>query len=153
MKIIAHAHQNMLTQYQSIRHHLFAFLTSYADIETTLPRFSVSLHVYLNDFAACIAWEDLISQGKALIAEATTHARRMLQEQEAIPVVDAVKINARGEVVEELALPLFPIVQKEDAVCFIENLEKISQWYQQMRDFLGAHGIIWDQEQKKWELA
>jgi hypothetical protein len=153
LEVLAQTHQKMLNRYKSIRHQLFQFLTTYSDIETMLSQFSPSLHVYLNDFDVCIAWEDLITQGKVLIDEATAHARRMLQDQAAIPVVDAVKMNAEGEVIEELALPLFPLVQEEDIICFFENLGKTSRWYQQIADFLGAHGIIWDEEQKKWYLA
>jgi hypothetical protein len=152
-EVLAQAHEKMMTRYKSIRQQLFAFLTACADIETTLPQFAASLQSYLDDFDDGIAWEDLISQGKALISEATTHARSMLRDQAEIPVVDAMKINSAGEVVEELALPLFPIVHKEDAARFFEQLQQISLWHQHMMDFLKGHGIIWDEERKKWHLA
>jgi hypothetical protein len=100
-----------------------------------------------------VQWEDLVAQGKALIDEATAHARRMLQDQVAGPVVDAVKMNTEGDMIEEFALPLFPIIQKEDTTRFFEGLGKISQWHLQVTDFLSAYGIIWDREQKRWYLA
>ena len=152
-KILGQAHQKMLSRYKGIRKQLFEFLTTYADIETTLPRFSVSFHIHLNDFDICIAWEDLISQGKTLIDQAIMHARSMLQEQATNPVVDAYNVNAQGEVIEELSLPLFPVVREEDVAIFFENLERISQWYQQIMDFLSSHGILWDEEQKRWYPA
>lgn len=153
MDMLDQAHKKMLSNYKAIRRQLFEFLTAYTDIEATLSRFSPSLYVYLNDFDVCIAWEDLVDQGKALIDEATAHARSMLQDQAAIPVVDAVKVNTEGEVIGEFVLPLFPVVQEKDITRFFESLGKISQWCQQVIDFLKVHGIIWDREQKKWYLA
>jgi hypothetical protein len=153
MEVLARAHQEMLNQYQRVRHDLFEFVTAYAETETTFPRFAAAMHLYLNDFEACIAWEDLISQVQACIGEALAHARKMLQEQAEIPVVDAVKVNPAGEAIEEMALPLFPIVSKKDVACFYEHLRQLAQWSRQLMDFLEAYGVMWDKEQKRWYLA
>jgi hypothetical protein len=153
MEVLARAHQQMLSQYQRVRHDLFEFVTAYAETETTFPRFATAMHLYLNDFEACIAWEDLISQVQACIGEALAHARKMLQKQAEIPVVDAVRVSPAGEVIEEMALPLFPIVPKEDVTRFYEHLGQLAQWSRHMMDFLEAHGVVWDKEQKRWYLA
>lgn len=153
MKVLDQIYQEMQARYKAFRRQLFEFLTTYSDIETTLTQLSALLHVYLDDFDVCVAWEDLIDQGKTLIDETIRHARGILQEQAKIPVIDAVRIDTHGQVIEESALPLFPLVEEEDIRRFFENLEKVVAWHQQIMNFLSAHGIIWDREQKKWYLA
>jgi hypothetical protein len=153
MSLLDQTHSEMFARYKATQRMLYQFLTAYSEVEAALDRFSPALHIYLDNFDVCVQWEDLVAQGKALIDEATAHARRMLQDQGAGPVVDAVKMNTEGDMIEELALPLFPIVQKEDTTRFFEGLGKISQWHLQVTDFLSAHGIIWDREQKRWYLA
>lgn len=153
MEVWSHAHQKMIIRYKTVRRQLFEFLTTYADIETGLARFSPSFHVYLNDFDLCIQWEDLIHQGKTLISDASTHARKMLDEQMQLPVIDAYRVDTEGAVIEECALPLFPIVEEADVNRFYDYLERLSQWQQELLDFLELHGIVWNREQKKWYLA
>lgn len=153
MKALDQTYRNMQARYKAFRCELFTFLTAYSDIETTLPQFSASLHVYLDDFDVCVEWEDIISKGRKLIDAALKHARGRLQDQANIPVIDAMRINSNREVIEEFALPLLPVVQEEDIVQFHENLRKVAEWHQQMRNFLATHGIIWDEELKKWLLA
>lgn len=152
VKALNHMYQNMQGRYKAFRREIFTFLTAYSDIETTLPRFSASLHVYLNDFAVCIEWEDIVSQGRSIIDIALKHARSQLQDQANIPVIDAMRINTDGEVVEEFALPLLPIVQEEDITKFFDHLAKVAEWHQHMTLFLAEHGITWDEERKKWYL-
>lgn len=151
--VLNQTYWNMQARYKAFRRELFTFLTAYSNIETTLPQFSASLHVYLNDFDVCVEWEDIISQGRGLIDTALKHAQSQLQDQATIPVIDAMSINAGGEVIEDFALPLLPVVQEEDITQFFENLGKVAKWHQQMMDFLAAHGVLWDNERKKWYLA
>jgi hypothetical protein len=153
MEVLAQFHQQMLSQYQRVRHDLFEFVTAYAQTDMALPRLTAALHLYLNDFEACIAWKELMSQVQACVSAALVHARKMLQEQAAIPVVDAVKVGLAGEVLEEMALPLFPIVSKEDVMRFYEHLKQLAQWFRQMMDFLATHGVMWNGEQKRWYLV
>jgi hypothetical protein len=153
MEVLAQFHQKMLSQYQRVRQHLFEFVTVYAETDTMLPRLTAAMHLYLDDFETCIAWEELMSQVQACVSAALTHACKMLQEQAAIPVVDAVKVSPAGEVLEEMALPLFPVVPKEDVTRFYEYLEQLAQWSRQMMDFLETHGVMWDKEQKRWHLS
>jgi hypothetical protein len=153
IEVLAQFHQQMLSQYRRVRQQLFEFVTAYAETDTTLPRLIAAMHVYLNDFEACIAWEELMSQVQTCVSVALAHARKMLQEQGAIPVVDAVKVNAAGEVIEEMGLPLFPIVPTEDVIRFYEYLKQLAQWSRQLMDFLATHGVRWDGEQKRWYLA
>ena len=149
-KLLGQTHRKMQARYKTFRHQLFEFLTRYSGIDTTLPRFSASLHVYLNDFDVCIAWEDIISQGRRLIEAALKHAQDQKQDQANIPVIDAMRISTNGEVIEEFPLPLLPVIQEEDIAQFHENLRKVTEWHQQMTTFLAAHGVLWNEELKKW---
>lgn len=153
MNALDQMHQNMQGRYKVFRRELFIFLTTYSDIEVTLPRFSASLHVYLNDFDVCVEWEEIINQGRRSIDIALKHAQSQLQAQANIPVIDAIRINTDGEVVEEFAIPLLPIVQEEDIIQFFDHLGKVAEWHQQVTNFLAEHGITWDEERKKWYLA
>lgn len=137
--VLNQTYWNMQGRYKAFRRELFTFLTVYSNIETTLPQFSASLHVYLDDFDVCIEWEVIISQGRGLIDTALKHARGQLQDQATIPVIDTMSINASGEVTEGFALPLLPIVQEEDITQFFENLGKMAEWHHQMTNFLAAH--------------
>jgi hypothetical protein len=153
MNVLNHMYWNMQERYKTFRCELFQFLTAYSTIETTLPLFSASLHVYLNDFDTCIQWEDIMSQGRSIIDTALKHARGQLQDQATIPILDAMRINTNGDVIEEFSLPLLPVVQEEDITQFFENIRKVAQWHQQMTQFLATHGIRWDEERKQWHLA
>jgi len=153
MNALDQTYRNMQVRYKTFRRELFQFITAYSDIETTLPRFSATLHVYLNDFDVCVEWEDIIGQGRRLIDTALKHALSQLLDQANIPIIDAMRSNNDGIVIEEFALPLLPIVQEEDITQFFENLGKVAEWYQQMTTFLAVHGVLWDKELKKWRLA
>lgn len=153
MKVLDQTYWNMQERYKAFRRELFTFITAYSNIESTLPRFSASLHVCLDDFDVCIKWEDIVSQGKNIIDMALKHARSQLLDQANVPVIDAMRINMNGEMIEEFSLPLLPIVQEENIIQFFENLQKVANWYQQMTNFLADHGVLWDEGREKWYLA
>lgn len=153
IELVAQNHQIMLVRYKSIRLHLFEFLTAYSTVETTFTQLQARLSVYIKDTKARNMLKDLICLGWLLIGEATLHARNMLQDQASIPVIDAVRVNAHYEAIEESALPLFPIVPEKDVQCFFAYMEKIAWWHKQMMNFLEMHGIYWNDEQKEWYMA
>jgi len=134
-EVAERAHWEMLDRYKHIRCLLFALLTIYADADTVYSQFTLRLHPQLDSLSSA-QLQGLVSQGKTLISEATTLARRMLHEQQRIPVVDAVEINPYGEVVETFSLPLLPVVPHEDRARFFDYLRKLADWHQVMATFL-----------------
>src|SRR2546428_5279313 len=128
---VEQAHQLMLDRYRSLRRYLFKFLEAYSDAETWLDQWALHLSSSL-DVASSRQLELLLSQGKALIGQATTQARKMVQEQAVAPTMDIVTIDASGEVTEIGTLPLFPVVACEDREQFFASLRKLAQWYLDM---------------------
>src|SRR6266516_5478653 len=105
---VAQAQQLLLERYRSLRRYLFAFLEAYSDAEIWLDQWALGLSSSL-DIASSRQLEFLLSQEKTLIDEATTRARKMVQEQARAPIMDIVTIDASGEVAEIGTLPLFPV--------------------------------------------
>lgn len=147
------AHREMAANYTFIRRSLFEFLTVYADFMPRLGRFALCLHILLADLAASRQLETLLAEGRALVQEATAHARGMLQDLLQGPVVDAISLGPDGEVIKEFSLPLFTVVPREDSTRFFEYLRKLTKWDQGLTAFLEEHGIFWDKEQKRWHFS
>jgi hypothetical protein len=81
-------HREMIAHYRHLRRFLFRFLASYADAHTFLNQLALQWYPTLdkNDYE----WlEELISHGRTTIDEATELARKMLQAQGKIPIIDA----------------------------------------------------------------
>jgi len=132
---VAQAQQLLLERYRALRRYLFAFLEAYSDAETWLDQWVLHLSSSL-DIASSRQIELLLSQGKALIGEATTKARKMVQEQAIAPIMDIVTIDASGEAAELGTLPLFPVVPREDREQFFASMRKLAQWYLDMAAFI-----------------
>jgi hypothetical protein len=133
---VAQAHRMLMDRYRSLRSDLFAFLEAYSDAETWLAHWALHLSATL-DVASSRQVEALLSQGKALISEATAHARKILQEQAMAPIIDIVMIDPKGRVTETDTLPLFPIVPGEDREQFFASVRKLAQWHREIAAFLG----------------
>src|SRR2546421_4185144 len=84
-KDVAQAQQLLLERYRSLRKYLFAFLELYSDAETSLDQWALHLSSSI-DIASFHQIELLLSQGKTLIGQATTQARKMVQEQAIAPI-------------------------------------------------------------------
>jgi hypothetical protein len=140
-EVLGQAHQEMLNCYKQMRSMLFEFLTAYKDTDAALVRVITHLSSIFNDVDHCAQLEEVVTQGQILIHEATDHARRMLQEQAANPIIDAVKIDKSSEVLEEISLPLFPLFDKQDCQRFFDYVVQISHWYQKFVGFLRSHDI------------
>jgi hypothetical protein len=132
---VVQAQRLLLERYRSLRRYLFAFLEAYSDAETWLDQWALHLSSSL-DMASSRQLELLLSLGKTLISEATTQARKMVQEQAIAPIMDIVTIDASGEVAEIGTLPLFPVVPREDREQFFATLRKLAQWYLDMAAFI-----------------
>jgi hypothetical protein len=128
---VAQAQRLLLERYRALRRHLFAFLEAYSDAEIWLDQWVLHLSSSL-DVASARQLELLLSQGKTLIGQATTQARKMVQEQAIAPTMDIVTIDASGEVTEIGTLPLFPVVPCEDREQFFASLRKLARWYLDM---------------------
>ena len=88
LKDVEQAQRLLLDRYRSLRRLLFAFLNAYSDAETWLDRWALHLSCSL-DIASSLQLEQLLSQGKTLISQATAQARRYLE------------IRKRGDTLEE----------------------------------------------------
>jgi hypothetical protein len=154
--LTARVYSEMQRRYRESRRMLFRYLTSYADLDETFARFARLLRTYIASFAdreGSTRIETLLNDGKVLLDEATTHARAMLEEQAALPVIDVVSLNAEGEIIDEFSQPLLPIAQKEEHAQFFQYLMEIGQWYEDLSAFLASYGLLWDTEQKRWYQA
>ena len=60
----------------------------------------------------------------------------MLHDQGELPIVDAIKVNAVGEVVETFSFPLFPLVSDQDCEQFFIYIRLLTQWYRDFAEFL-----------------
>jgi hypothetical protein len=139
LKHLEQAHQEMLLHYRQMRQLLFRFLTDNADAKTRLHQLAVGIHLRL-DAASSVALDLLIEEGCALIDEATIHARAILQDQDTIPIMDIVSIDAEGNATEVGSLPLFPVIGREDEEQFFAQINKLTRWYCVLARFLIEKG-------------
>lgn len=98
-KDVAQTQQLLLERYRSLRRYLFTFLEAYSDAETWLDQWALHLSTSL-DVAFSRQLELFLSQGKALISQATAQARKIVQEQAMAPVLDVVTLDANGAMTE-----------------------------------------------------
>jgi hypothetical protein len=147
---VAQAQRLMLDRYRALRRYLFAFLGAYNDAETRLDQWALHLSASL-DVASSHHLGLLLLQGKTLIGEATAQARKTVQEQAMAPVIDIITLDVNGVGTETGALPLFPVVPREDCEQFFASLRKLAQWYQEMAAFIDKIKRSWDRDQSKEE--
>lgn len=146
---VEQTHRLMLERYRSLRRFLFEFLESYNDAENWLDRWALHLSSSL-DVASARQFELLLSQGKALISQATAQARKMVQEQAVAPVIDVVTLDADGAVTEtDISFPLFPVVPREDCEQFFASMRRLAQWHQDMATFIGRLKRSQNSDQKE----
>ncbi len=132
---VAQAQRLLLERYRSLRRYLFVFIAAYIDAETWLDQWALHLSSSL-DIASVRQIELLLSQGKTLIGQATTQARKMVQEQAMAPVIDIITLDGNGVGTEIGTFPLFPVVPREDCEQFIASLRKLVQWHLDMAAFI-----------------
>ena len=131
-------HLEMLVHYRLVRRFLFWFLVTYENADEVLSQWAQQLQPFV-DGDETILLEELVTEGHSIINEATSVARRMLHEQESIPVVDAYNVDHYGSVTEIFSLPLLPIVSQEDEEQLIECMEMLKEWYQEIIAFAAGH--------------
>jgi len=139
VKLADLAYQTMQQRYRAMRQALFTFLTTCADIDALLQRYTAAMLPTLDDESA-LALAALLDRGRSLFQEATTHARKMVHEQGALPVVDAVKIDAQNNVIDTFSMPLLPILSREDSEHFFVLMGQLTAWMQEERAFWAERG-------------
>ena len=135
VKLANLAYQEMQQRYKAMRQALFTFLTTFADIDTFLQRYADVLSLMFDDESS-LALTALIDHGRSLFHKAAAHARKMLHDQGELPIVDAIKVNAVGEVVETFSFPLLPLVSDQDSEQFFIYIRLLIQWYRNFAEFL-----------------
>jgi hypothetical protein len=137
LKLTDQAQQEMLREYRQMRRHLFEFLTAYVGTDTLLSRLTLHLRPLLNSTDAKVQFEELMTNGRSVIQEATNHARNMLNAQASIPIMDVVSLDEDGQMKEETcSLPLFPVVSQEERTQFFTYLYLLSVWHLEFIVFL-----------------
>jgi hypothetical protein len=130
----------MQCEYKAMRQALFTFMSTFADIDTLLTRYKEVFGSRLNSGSAAVLTE-LCERGRSLFAQATTHARQMLQEQGELPVVDLFKIGADNQVIDTFSMPLLPLVPQEDRECFFACMGLLTAWRQEITAFWNERGL------------
>ena len=142
LKATQKAQQELLIEYRQMRRLLFEFLAAYADAEDILSRSALQLIPRLGSSEARIELEQRLCYGRTLIQQATDHARKMLHEQAAIPILDVVELGRNGEAVETGSLPLFPAVPREERAQFFDSLNRLSTWHREFAAFVKRAGAL-----------
>jgi hypothetical protein len=137
------AYLKMRAHYKYVRHLLFTFFTMFANADTLLRRYE-DLSCQSLDFEAVAQLDALVHRGKGLLFLTSTHARKMLQDQEDVPIVDAARM--KDDSVEPVFLPLIPVVSREDGEQFIQHLENLTAYLLNLTDFLDEHGISYNEK-------
>ncbi len=135
------AYQAMQQRYQATRQLLFHFMTECAGIERFFQR-SVEIASTQLDGQTSLAFEALIEKGLGLYRDAAAHARKMLQDQGELPIIDAVRVDANHTVVDTFSMPLLPIVPEEDSTRFVEYRCQLAAWHVELAAF-------WRHEQER----
>jgi hypothetical protein len=147
VKLADLAYQEMQQHYKAIHQVLFTFLTTFADIDALLQQYGDVLAPML-DNESSLTLSALIDRGRSLFQKATSHARKMLQDQGALPIADAVKFDACSNVIDTFSMPLLPIVPHEDSEHFFALMGQLTAWRQKLQAFWGERG---EWATKGWE--
>jgi hypothetical protein len=92
------------------------------------------------DHKPSLALAALLDHSRSLFQEATAHARKMVHDQGALPIVDAVKIDADNHVIDTFSMPLLPIVSHEDSERFFALMGQLTAWQQGLQAFWSEQG-------------
>jgi hypothetical protein len=117
-----------------MRRALFNFLTSFADIDTLLQQYAEVVSFSVNDESS-FGLTSLVDRGRFLFQNAMAHARKMLQDQGMLPIIDTFKIDANNNVVDTFSMPLLPIVPSEDSELFFALMGELTAWRQELQAF------------------
>ena len=133
------AYQEMQQRYKAMRQALFTFLTAFADIDALLQRYAAVLPPTLDDESSLVL-AAVVDRGRCLFQKATTHARKMLQDQGTLPIIDAFKIDADNNVIDTFSMPLLPIVPQQESEQFFALMGQLTAWRQELQAFWNERG-------------
>lgn len=128
------AYQEMQQRYEAMRQALFTFLTNFADIDLLLQQYAETFSPLLDDESS-LALSAMIDRGRSLSLNATALARKMLQDQGEVPIIDAFTIDADNNVIDTFSLPLLPLVPQEKSEQFFALMGHLSAWRQELQTF------------------
>ena len=80
-----------------------------------------------------------------LYRDAAAHARKMLEYQGGLPIIDAVRIDANNTVVDTFSMPLLPIVPEEDSTRLVKYMCQLSAWHAKLAAF-------WRDQQERTDI-
>ncbi len=139
-------YQQMQQEYKVMHQALFTFLTSFADIDTLLQQYVEILSDILDDESALLL-ASFIDSDRSLFQKTILHARKMLYDQEMLPIIDTFKTDADNKVIDSFSMPLLPIVPLEDKDLFIVFMRQLVDWRRELQAF-------WSEQQRniiKWQ--
>jgi hypothetical protein len=139
VKLADLAYQEMQQRYKAMRRALFTFLTTFADIDELLQQYADELAPALDDESS-FALTSLVDRGRSLFQTATAHARKMLQDQGELPIIDTFKIDANNNVTDTFSMPLLPIVPHEDSELFFALMGHLAAWRLELQAFWSERG-------------
>lgn len=128
------AYQEMQRQYKTMRQTLFTFLTNFADNDELLQQYADILSPTFDDESS-LALVSLIDSGRSLFQKATTYARKMLHDQETLPIIDTFQIDANNQVIDIFSMPLLLIVSHEDSELFFALMRQLAAWRRELQAF------------------
>jgi hypothetical protein len=134
VKLADLAYQEMQQRYKAMRQTLFTFLTTFTDIDKLLQQYAQILSPTL-DNESSFTLLALIERGRSLFQDATAHARKILQDQGELPIIDVFKIDADSKVIDTFSMPLLPIVPQEESEQFFALMGQLTVWRQELQTF------------------
>jgi hypothetical protein len=138
-KLLNLAYQVMQQQYKTMRQALFTFLTSFVDIDQLLKLYTDILSSTLDEEAS-LTFTSLVDRGRSLFQMTTEHARKMLQDQETLPIIDLFQIDANNRVIDSFSMPLLPIVPPEDSELFFAFMKQLADWIWELQVLWSERG-------------
>lgn len=127
-------YQQMQQQYKVMHQALFTYLTNFADIESLLQQYVEILSPILDDESALLL-ASFINSGRSLFQITTSHACKMLHDQEMLPIIDTFKIDEDNTVIDSFSMPLLPIVPDDDKDLFIVFMRQLVDWRRELQAF------------------
>jgi hypothetical protein len=140
IRLTNQVYRQMQREYKAMRRTLFSFMSAFNNIDSLLMRYVEVFRSTLDSGSAAVLTE-ICERGRLLFAQTTMHARKMLQEQEELPVVDLFKIGADNWVIDTFSMPLLPIVPQEDRERFVAFMKLLTIWCQEMTTFWNEQGL------------
>lgn len=128
------AYQEMQQQYKVMRQALFRFLTTFADIDVLLQQYAQIYSATL-DTESSLRLLALIDRGRSLFRDAAAHARKILQDQRELPIIDTFEIDANNNAIDTFSMPLLPIMPYEDSELFFALKGQLAAWRQELQAF------------------